>query len=250
MAIRLRWPTDANAYLETLQLFEVFAFRVYRWAGRRADAGQTRLFRLGFDLYHRTAHLPDVSREVRQMGLLYSPDRAFREGFEAADDNSFYLWWHPLLSLRIRRASGKRSWCKDELGTTRKKRSAKTVEHVLPQQPKDKYWTDRFDKPQRRKLTHHIGNLTLTFDNSVYGNKPYPTKRGDLKSVKPCYATSNLFTEQSIAKEFDDWTEDALLERGERIRDWALERWKIDSSGLAPIDENELLEDEAEPEVE
>ena len=250
MAIRLRWPTDADAYLEALQLFEVFAFRVYRWAGRRADAGQTRLFRLGFDLYHRTTHLPDVSREVRQMGLLYSPDRAFREGFEAADDNSFYLWSgirYFLYEYEEYLAKGrgvKMSW--EQLEKTDPQ---KTVEHVLPQQPKDKYWADRFDKPQRRKLAHHIGNLTLTFDNSVYGNKPYPTKRGDLKSVKPCYATSNLFTEQSIAKEFDDWTEDALLERGARIRDWALERWKIDSSGLAPIDENELLEDEAESEV-
>ena len=126
----------------------------------------------------------------------------------------------------------------------------KTIEHVLPQHPNNKYWKDRFDAAQRRKLANHIGNLTLTFDNSVYSNKAYPEKRGDLKAANPCYATSNLFGERQIAKEFEDWNEDAILNRGKHLRKWALERWRIDSVGLAAVSTDELLQDEEQPEME
>lgn len=245
MAIRLRWPADADAYLNALKLFEVFAFRVYRWAGRRADAGQTRLFRLGYDLHHEATTLDALSREVRQMALAYCPDKSFEEGFIPADDNTFYLWSgirYLLYEYEEHLAHGrgvKMTWEQLEESDPQK-----TIEHILPQQPKHSYWTDRFDRSQRKKLTHHLGNLMLTFDNSVYGNKPYPEKRGDLKWPKPCYASSNIFMERRVAKDFDDWTEDALIRRGEQLRDWALERWRVDSTGLAPLEESKLLEED------
>jgi hypothetical protein len=48
MALRLRYPKDADAYLELLKLCELYAFRVYRWEGCRTTAGQTKLIRLGY----------------------------------------------------------------------------------------------------------------------------------------------------------------------------------------------------------
>lgn len=251
MAIRLRLPTDAASYLEALKLFETFAFRVYRWEGRRADAGQTRLFRLGFDLYHKKTTFEEISKEVRQLGLAYCPNRTFEDGFDPADDNNFYVWQgirYLLYEYEEHLSKGrgvKMSWEQLE-----RLDPQKTIEHVLPQQPKDKYWKDRFDAVQRRKLTNYLGNLTLTFDNSVYSNKPYPEKRGDLKTAKSCYATSSLFGERQIAKDFEDWNEVAILSRGKQIRKWALDRWKIDAAGLAAVSTDELLQDEEQPELE
>jgi hypothetical protein len=85
--------------------------------------------------------------------------------------------------------------------------------------------------------------LTLTFDNSVYGNRPFPEKRGDLDSTKPCYATSPMFMERSLASAFDDWTEVAVVKRSEQIRDWALNRWRIESSDL-PKNAEAIAEEE------
>jgi Protein of unknown function (DUF1524) len=118
-----------------------------------------------------------------------------------------------------------------------------TIEHILPQTPSDSYWKDRFDFATCRRLLHHIGNLTLTFDNSVYGNKPFPEKRGGVESTKPCYATSPMFMERSLAGAFDDWTELSLLKRSEQIRDWALNRWHIASSDL-PKNAKAIAEEE------
>ena len=50
MAVRLGWPDDPTKYLEVLKLCEAFALRVYRWNEYRSNAGQARLFRLGYDL--------------------------------------------------------------------------------------------------------------------------------------------------------------------------------------------------------
>ncbi len=248
MATRLRSPTNVDSYLEALRLCELYAFRVYRWGSRRADAGQTRLFRLGFDLFHRNTTLAEISREMRAMTLAYCPDRAFEEGFEAADDNNFYAWpglRYFLYEYEEHLAKGrgvKMTW--EDLQTTDPE---KTIEHVLPQTATEKYWTKRFDHTERKRLGHHIGNLTLTFDNSAYSNKAFPEKRGELKTEGACYTNSSIFMERRIARDFEDWTPEAVLKRGRQIKQWALERWKVDDADL-PEDSAELLEAEEESE--
>lgn len=242
MALRLRHPKDANAYLELLKLCELYAFRVYRWEGRRADAGLTKLIRLGYELYHKNTTLTDISKVIRQMALSYSSDKSFRGWFEPSEDgdHDFYHWSgirYFLYEYEEHLAKGrdlKMRW--EDL---EKSDPQKTIEHVLPQKPQDKYWRDRYDRDARKTFTHSIGNLTLTFDNSVYGNKAYPDKCGDLKSEKPCYATSSLFQERKLAKDYEDWTQEAIRKRAKEIRNWALERWHIESADL-PKEEIEL----------
>jgi hypothetical protein len=52
------------------------------------------------------------------------------------------------------------------------KRLENTIEHILPQTANKRYWTSRFDKKARRKYTHDLGNLCLTYNNSSYGTSP------------------------------------------------------------------------------
>ncbi|MEI8315106.1 MAG: HNH endonuclease family protein [Verrucomicrobiota bacterium] len=196
-----------------------------------------------YDLYHKTTTLPDISKIMRQMALSYSSDKNFKAGFEpsAEDEDNFYYWSgirYFLYEYEEHLAKGRDSKMAWEY--LEKSDPQKTIEHVLPQKPQDKYWRDRFDRDARNIFTHSVGNLTLTFDNSVYGNKAYPDKCGDLKSEKPCYATSSLFQERKIAKDFDDWNEQAIRKRAKEIRNWALERWQIESADL-PKEEIELI---------
>jgi Protein of unknown function DUF262 len=92
MAVRLRYPSDADTYLAALRLFEVFAFRVYRLERKRANVGQVRFFRLGFELFRGETTLEKISKEVRQTALAYSPDRSFFDRFKPLAENDFYHW--------------------------------------------------------------------------------------------------------------------------------------------------------------
>jgi hypothetical protein len=241
MAIRLRFPKDADAYITALRLFETYAFRVFRWAEKRANAGQTRLLRLGYEIYHGQTTVNALSKEVRQKTLYYCPDSEFRDGFEPSETNNFYHWggiryFLYEYEMALARGTGvKIKW--EDL----EKYPQRSIEHILPQTPVDKYWTDRFDEATRRIHTHHVGNLSLTLDNSSYSNKPYPDKAGNASSPNFCYATAPLFMERKIAADFADWDLNSLKKRAKTLKKWALERWRVDASDLtgAPTAEDE-----------
>lgn len=102
-----------------------------------------------------------------------------------------------------------------------------SIEHILPQTPTDNYWASLFDEEAQKRLTHDLGNLCLTVDNSVYGNKPFPDKKGKPGGGSRCYCEGEFFMERELAN-YDEWNETAILARREKILDWALTRWEVD----------------------
>lgn len=54
-----------------------------------------------------------------------------------------------------------------------------SVEHVLPQTPKDEYWSQRFTQEECRGVVHKLGNLTLLSGrkNSAAQNYSFPKKK-------------------------------------------------------------------------
>ena len=121
----------------------------------------------------------------------------------------------------------------------------RTIEHILPQASDTKLWREKFDRQQRRRFTHDIGNVCLTEDNSVYSNKCFSDKRGQPGQGR-CYANSNMFQERELAQ-FDDWTEESLRQRRDKLIRWYLRRWHLDDSDItdemaAEIDEPVLVE--------
>lgn len=115
-----------------------------------------------------------------------------------------------------------------------------TIEHILPQTPTDTYWTARFDKDTLRCFLHDLGNLCLTSDNSVYGNKPFPKKKG-APGMGNCYADSNLFQERELAAS-EGWTVESIKKRREKIVKWAISRWHVDDTGVTPETPDEAEE--------
>jgi hypothetical protein len=121
-------------------------------------------------------------------------------------------------------------------------RKEDTIEHVLPQAwDTGGYWAARFSPEEHERWLHDIGNLTLTYDNSALGNKPFPEKKGT--GGQPCcYASSTLFIEQALARD-EDWTPETIQARRQKILDWAAQRWEvvpIEYSAKDPEDEAEL----------
>lgn len=247
MAVRLKFPTNADTYLHVLQIFETYAFRVFRWAEKRANAGMTRLYRLGYEIYHGSTTIEALSKEVRWKTLYYCPDAEFEAGFEPSDTNNYYAWsgiryFLYEYELHLARGTGvKLKW--EDL----EKYPQRSIEHILPQTPEAKYWLTRFDQPARKMYTHYIGNLSLTLDNSSYSNKPFPDKAGSLSHPNPCYATAPLFMERKIAADYQEWNVKAILSRADVIRKWALDRWKVSSEDFRSNDQvPEDVDDDAE----
>jgi Protein of unknown function (DUF1524) len=105
------------------------------------------------------------------------------------------------------------------------------LKHILTHAAETPFWRERFDRHQRRRFTHDIGKLYLTEDNSAYGNKPSPEKKGQ-PGLGRCFSNSNLFQERELAQ-YDDWTGETILKRREKLIGWYLDRWHVDDSDIS-----------------
>lgn len=229
MAVRIKLPTDGQAYLEAVRLCEKFSFRVYRWLRYRANAGQSRIFRLGYDFYQsQTPDTQNVLDRLRQAILDYCSDVQFQDRFRREEEN-WYNWSGLKYFLyeyehHLAEKAGLAVLMPWEILTKKQD----TIEHILPQTMEEGgYWAERFTPEKHRKYVHDIGNLTLTYDNSVLSNKPFPQKKGD-PDKKECYASSKIFVEHQMAS-YESWTVAEILARRRELETWAMGRWHVES---------------------
>lgn len=241
MATRLRYSDNLDIYLDLLKLCEKFAFRVYRYERKRSNAGQSSLFKFGFDVYHEKITHQEAYIDVHKLLLLYSPNKEFIKDAKAEVD--WYGWYglkYLLYEYELYLAAGKpvlMDWV-----YLQKKDKQDSVEHILPQTPTQPYWQSRWTKEQIEEATHDIGNLVITFDNSTYSNKGFDKKRG-VAGQKGCYAGSSLFAERELAC-YDDWSYKEFVKRKQKLTDWIIQRWHVEDIGAALT----VIEDETEDE--
>jgi hypothetical protein len=237
IAVRTRAGDDSHAYLQTVERLEKYAFRVFAWRRARSNAGQTTLFRLGNEFFQRQ-NIQQTLVEVSRTLLWYCPDETFEERFNRETEN--WYSWHDinyfLYEYEHYLAGGRPVQLTWEALNARPKTSS--IEHILPQAVRARYWTGRFNKQQRERWTHDLGNLTLTYDNSSLGIRPFPDKKGQ-SGKKGTYADSPLFIERQLAS-YEDWTPAQIQQRREQMREWSLKRWHIEPP---PILQNKYSQD-------
>lgn len=229
IATRLKYPDCAEKYERILQLCELYAFRVYRVRERRSDAGQGVLFSLGYRIYQGNVDFEEALRQIRHLALSYC-SRKDLESFLKLDDEH-NNWYDAKLKYILyeyeEHLAGKNgvkvSW--DVFEADSKNR---TIEHILPQTATADCWLKAFTAGQRRIFTHDLGNLCLTENNSSYGNKCFPEKKGH-PGQGVCYSNANLYQERELAN-YTQWDESTLRERRLRIEKWFLKRWNLDDS--------------------
>ena len=244
MGARMKYPNDDEFSMELLTLCEKYAFRVYRLARSRSNAGQTALFKKGYDLFHGGLNQNLMLRSIKRTLLRYSPHEEFMSAFEEGR-NWYNFYGLKYLLYEYEEFLSKGRGIKAPWEFFEKSDKKDTIEHILPQTPTDSYWLNRWPNEERDLYTHDIGNLTLTFDNSVYSNKSFPIKKGK-PGQTACYANSSLFVEKALAQ-YNDWTPKELLKRRNEIRQWAKKRWFVeyidDQEGE---DSTEFIDDEEE----
>jgi hypothetical protein len=244
-AARLKHPDDGELYARLVDMCERYSARVFVIRQRRANAGEARLLRLAYDLYG--GEDPEyVISEVTALLWRYAPDLDVRDAMTSTRENWYsrrghkYFLYEYELDLK---APGQElppmSFFTD---TAREQR---TTEHILPQTPKadDQCWWDWFTQEQHAEMVHALGNLALTYDNSVYSNKCFRDKRG--KPLAPgeheskCYAQATLKQERMLAQ-YEDWTPETIRQRQAAMADWALTRWAVASPDVEQLEAEEI----------
>lgn len=95
------------------------------------------------------------------------------------------------------------------------------VEHILPKNPDDEYWTARFDEDQQHLWKHKLGNLTLLNDRKNYSvsNKPFPEK------VEEYFLKKSDFAITEELRDYEDWNMDNLKKHHQDLIDEAKGLW-------------------------
>lgn len=95
------------------------------------------------------------------------------------------------------------------------------IEHIMPRNAKEMYWTTNFKADQRRNWANKFGNLVLITGakNARLNNKPFAEKIEEYLSKKSQF----LITEEVFKNE--DWTMEVLEERHNDLVERALMLW-------------------------
>lgn len=248
VAARRVAPEDAAGYLALVDGCEAVAFLAYRVAEKRSNTGESWLLKLAHRLWNGEVSVAGAAQEVRGIARYYCPPQTFERFFalDPKEPTDFYHWaikyflyeWETELGRRERKRVDV-PWKQVVLAP-----KETSIEHILPQTPTDAYWTERFpDASERALLTHDLGNLCLTEDNSSYSNKAFPRKLGHAGADFPCYARSRFFQERALAR-WKDWTPEAVKQRREEMVLWARERWHVGQAEHV-VDEEALAEEDA-----
>jgi len=230
IAARLRFPTDGAGYASLVDICERYSVRVFLINERRSNAGVTRLYSLAHALHKGGSINTAVAGVARRIGYFASDEqtcaelRNLRRNWYAKAGHKYFLYQYEVHRLSgVAPALGFDHFATGEFRVS-------TTEHVLPQNPPDDCW-QTFSAEERERYKHCLGNLVLTYDNTVYSNHSFARKRDGVVSTEgtrsPCYRTSTLRQEQDLA-DLEDWTPEQVEKRQLLLADWAMQRWKVD----------------------
>lgn len=229
IAVRLNGSSDGKKYLQAAELCEKFNFRVYEWNRHQPRAGQSSLFKLGFDYFH-SGNFDLLINGIKETLWNYCTDSRFLQRFNLEDEN-WYLWsglkyflyeYEQHLAYQ-KGVSVRMPW--EDLVRSKKE---DTIEHILPQTPMDAYWVKRFPtKEEQIRWVNDIGNLTLTYDNTPMSNKPFRKGVVSHDDKVSYYADSTILIEQ-VLKQEQEWDINSIQRRRDKIKEWAIQRWIVE----------------------
>ncbi len=100
------------------------------------------------------------------------------------------------------------------------------VEHILPQNMENKYWSGRFTTDEHKEWLHKLGNLTV-----ISGKKNSATKNSGFDEKKSMYEGTNQTTSLAITKELcglSEWNMEELEKRHEQLKREIKKLWRVE----------------------
>lgn len=215
-----------DTYLNLLKTLECYAFRVFLIEGKRSNSGKSSFYRWGKEVFGNKNAAENIINSIHSLARYYLPEEKFIK--QVQTPSSWYSRRHTLkYTLFEYEKYLLNSECKGQQPRISWAELAKdsTIEHILPQTPKENsHWLKAWKPEEIKCYLHDIGNLVLTRDNANYSNFEFARKKGKIGSGI-CYCNSHIKQERDIAA-YDDWTKDTLTERRNKLETWILERWK------------------------
>lgn len=215
-------------YIDLLDRIETLVVRIYLIAQKRAYTGRYKLYRLARDVYKENISVDEVRGRLAEITEEYAGDEKVRESLSRDDlYNDFneqeqrYLMYFYEATLQKQSDREKmpfnlKEWVEGQLVGGEDEINIE-VDHIHPQTPDEGLGLDEYK--------HRLGNLSILpkGENSSLQNAVQEDK-------KEAYKKINLEMNRSIVSDLDGWDEDAILKRGDEIRNKIIERW-----GLRPV---------------
>ncbi|MCF8131319.1 MAG: DUF262 domain-containing HNH endonuclease family protein [Deltaproteobacteria bacterium] len=230
---------DEDLYINLLESLECFAFRVFLIEGKRSNAGKSSFYRWGKELFKDEYSAADIVSFVHSLIRYYSPENEFVEKLNKP--SSWYSRRHSLkytlFEYEKHLLDSESKGQKPRITWADLSRDS-TVEHILPQTPKDdSHWLKVWSVEDINRYLHDIGNLVLTRDNSSYLNFEFIRKKGDV-GTGVGYSNSDIRQERKIAA-FPEWDKIAIETRRTELVNWIICRWKtVEVVPASDVDED------------
>ena len=115
--------------------------------------------------------------------------------------------------------------CDKDESVTRNYNGLITIEHILPQNLNNSYWSERFTEEEHKEWVHRLGNLAL-----LSGRKNYKAQNSDFERKKQVYNERNnvvSFETTKVVLDEKDWIVNNIKNRQDELIARAIRLWSM-----------------------
>ena len=240
MAAYKAYINEPENLLAVFNLIESFSFRMLL-LGKYSQTGRSKAFGLAAEIVAGGLKAVDViSRIKNDLINYYAGDTVVQRAM--LDDKANYYEWSGIryFLFEYERFLARNQDFPFTWNEFNKFQKEQTIEHILPKGENTlqvAYWNQSFTLEEWNDYRHSLGNLTLCLPtwNSSLGNKSFPEKSGDEKSVisEKVYRNSTLLGMKSLIQ-WEKWTVQSIQERQKELVEFAMARWGVDKFANIP----------------
>lgn len=246
VAAAIALNSDNGKRLELFKAIERNIFILFRMGRAFSTLNNSRCYNLGSDLYHHKISLNELILKINELTesrraaslenfCILVKDRFERHDAYYSWGTKTYFFYEYELSLQNNHKGSikKLSW---ETITSSNKDKV-SIEHILPQTPKDPYWKEQFkgfSSEQIKMLSGALGNLLpLSFViNASLQNDCFEIKKNGRKGSDDLQNRGyklGSHSEIEVAQE-RDWDARRIYERSAKLIDFMNNRWNLQLS--------------------
>jgi hypothetical protein len=247
ISLSLKNEVEAEERVLLFKEIERFIFLCFRMAGYNASYKSSYYYNKARDVLHRKTSLKSVADDLMETidndlnpiitSFIARTDRRFDSGlgFYGWRDLRYFLYEYES-HLSTKNNIQKIDWQM----FSKVEKDKITIEHILPQTPTKWYWRNQFrhfNEEEIKILSASLGNLLPLAQsiNSSLQNDSFPDKKNP--SSKRRGYINGSHSEIEVAIE-EDWTPEAILNRGLKLLEFMENRWGLD---FTVEQKNELL---------
>jgi uncharacterized protein with ParB-like and HNH nuclease domain len=227
---------------------EKYIMIIFKLSGYKSNAGDSIFYNAARELYYGSITtqtiLQMLRKEINERAIVEGTSNQIKVYFENIikkqfnDGWGFYGWSAIRYFLYEYEQHLTRSTGHSDLNWnsfTKFEKDKLSIEHILPQTADDKYWKSNFKGQSEKKmgfLKGSLGNLLplSASINSSLQNQPFPLKKEPVKdkdgNVLRAGYKNGSHSERRVAV-IEDWTPEAILDRGLLLLKFMEKRWDI-----------------------